>query len=99
MKTSKMDQLLSEMRCEARAHNRFLTTEYLKSLEPRVLISLTQPSSRRDYLDRLNLLERHDEGAENGIRGEFIMRTSRKSNKQYRQGEHRDTANINYMLE
>jgi hypothetical protein len=107
MKTSKMDQLLSEMRSEARAHNRFLTTEYLKSLEPRVLISLTQPSSRRDYLDRLNLLERTGlnenkadaEVAEHGMRGEFIMRSSRKSNKNYRQGEHRNTANINYMLE
>jgi hypothetical protein len=107
MKTSKMDQLLSEMRSEARAHNRFLTTEYLKTLEPRVLISLTQPSSRRDYHERLNLLERATpnenkvdaEVAELSARGEFIMRSSRKSNKSYRQGEHRNTANINYMLE
>jgi hypothetical protein len=57
MKTSKREQLLAEMRSEARAHNKFLTLEYLKPLTPRILAALTLPDNRREYLDRLRLIE------------------------------------------
>ncbi len=53
---STLEQLIKEMQVEARAHNKYLTPEYLKSLEPRLLASLTPPDSRREYLDRLKLI-------------------------------------------
>jgi hypothetical protein len=52
-----LEQLMSEMRSEARAHNKFLTDEYLLPLEPRMLSALTQPSSRPEYLERLRQIE------------------------------------------
>jgi lipid II:glycine glycyltransferase (peptidoglycan interpeptide bridge formation enzyme) len=60
MESSKREQLLSEMRSEARAHNRFLTPEYLLSLKPRMLAALTLPDSRWEYLERLQIIEQEE---------------------------------------
>jgi hypothetical protein len=57
METARLEKLLSEMRREARAYNKYLTEEYLKSLNPRVLASLTEPESRQEYLNRLKWIE------------------------------------------
>ncbi len=65
MKSDKLEQLLSEMRSEARAHNRFLTPEYLNLLEPRMLAAHTMPDSRQDYMDRLRLIEQEEADKEN----------------------------------
>jgi hypothetical protein len=65
MKSHKLEQLLSEMRSEARAHNRFLTPEYLNPLEPRLLAAHTMPDSRPDYLERLRLIEQEEAEKEN----------------------------------
>jgi hypothetical protein len=85
METNLREQLLSEMRSEARAHNKFLTIEYLKSLNPRMLASLTQPSSRMDYLERLHMIEKMEGTAEKEKRsiekrfnGELVIRPSEK---------------------
>jgi hypothetical protein len=65
METSRLEKLLSEMRREARAYNKYLTEEYLKSLDPRVLASLTEPEGRQEYLNRLKWIEQ--EQAERAI--------------------------------
>lgn len=57
METGKLEKLLSEMRREARAYNKYLTEEYLKSLGPRELASLTEPESRLEYLNRMKWIE------------------------------------------
>jgi hypothetical protein len=61
----KLERLLSEMRREARAYNKYLTEDYLKSLSPRILASLTEPDSRIEYLERLKYIEK--EQAERAI--------------------------------
>jgi hypothetical protein len=65
METAKLEKLLSEMRREARAYNKYLTEEYLRSLSPRILASLTEPEGRLDYLNRLKWIEQ--EQAERAI--------------------------------
>jgi hypothetical protein len=57
MEISKREQLLAQMRSEARAHNKYLTPEYLLGLKPRMLAALTLPESRWEYLERLQQIE------------------------------------------
>lgn len=60
MEISKREQLLAQMRSEARAHNKYLTPEYLLGLKPRMLAALTLPESRWEYLERLQQIEQEE---------------------------------------